>query len=63
MLAEEEGFGPALKFTTFLYVHVKVLGNCPRISDCMGNSFPSHPNLPFTFPMAVFAISSFFIKK
>lgn len=63
MLAAKAVVGPAPKFTTFLHVHVTVLGSCPRINTCLGNNFPSHPNLPVAFPTVEFATPSLFSQK
>lgn len=59
MLAEKEGFGLTPTFTSFLYVHITVLGNCPRINTCLGNTFPRHPNLLLTIPM----VEDFLLKN
>lgn len=59
MLAEKEGFGLPPMFTTFLCVHVTVLGNCRRINTCLGNTFPPHPNLLLNFPM----VEDFLLKN
>lgn len=63
VLAVKAVVGPAPKFTTFLHVHITVLGSCPRINTFLGNNFPSHPNLPVAFPSVEFAMPSLFSQK
>lgn len=62
--AGNKGSGwPSSKIHKFLHVHITVLGSCPRINTCLGNNFPSHPNLPVAFPSVEFAMPSLFSQK